>query len=365
MKWPQIFYRFKTASDNSSDKRSFVFGSCRYFFIEKFSRFPFLVNKGDKNFKSILEKMDEWPTPINALLFIGDQIYADDLRNPFPDKKLWEYFNRYQRAFSSRYIRKLISRVPTYMTLDDHEIENDWPTHKKEGDEEKYKDAILAYKIYQLSHSPLFNTFNEEKLIAAQNFWYEFFDGCCDFFVTDTRTQRDLRLKKIISEEQMNALKVWLKNDTKKVKFLVSAVPIFPDNKKWEIKDKWSGFIKQRDELINFIFENQIRKVVFLSGDVHASLAAELVSPRFPTTKIISIISSPFYSVLPRPTSNYFHTEGKLETQSKNEYKIQNASEIYSKDNFTRVETDGKMLRIEVYSKEGKKVREKEYFLEI
>ena len=54
----------------------------------------------------------------------GDQIYADDLNVGFPAWQLEHYNLRYRVAFSQPFIRELMARVPTFMILDDHEIED-------------------------------------------------------------------------------------------------------------------------------------------------------------------------------------------------------------------------------------------------
>ena len=67
-------------------------------------------------------------------MMVGDQIYADDLRSVAPDKTLTQFYERYRSAFSQEHIRELMGRVPTYMTLDDHEIEDNWPERASERD---------------------------------------------------------------------------------------------------------------------------------------------------------------------------------------------------------------------------------------
>jgi alkaline phosphatase D len=83
-------------------------------------------NRGDKTFRSILEQIERGE-PLDRVLMVGDQIYADDLNFLSPDEQVDEYLARYRDAFSQKYVKKMMSQVPVFMTLDDHEIENDWP----------------------------------------------------------------------------------------------------------------------------------------------------------------------------------------------------------------------------------------------
>jgi alkaline phosphatase D len=131
-----------------------------------------------------------------------------------------------------------------------------------------------------MSHSPVFDTHANRIVGTPNRFWYTFRDGCCDFFVTDRRTERYLSQnqeeREIIGEEQMKALKSWLNDGSGRVKFMASSVPVFPETK-LSNEDKWGGFPTQQSELLDFIWQHQIPRVVMLSGDVHSSFTAELI----------------------------------------------------------------------------------------
>ncbi len=176
------------------------------------------------------------------------------------------------------------------------------------------------------------------------------------FFVTDTRTERylsqNIEEREIINKKQLESLKQWLNDDSNRVKFVVSAVPLFPDLKAGS-EDKWAGFPRQRNEILEFIRQNEIRRVVFLSGDVHASMSAELVSPNDTDFKVISIISSSFFWPYPHPQAQSFILSGKLPSRSEVSYEVINAEPVWSTDNFTRVTTDLNSLQVEVFSRKG------------
>jgi|GEM_PF-210499 len=346
--------KITTASDDNLRARSFIFGSCRY--LLRLFNGSWFDDRGDKIFRAILQQSNDGIT-INQLLMVGDQIYADDLNVVQADTTLDEYNRRYQDVFSQPYIRELMSRIPTYMTLDDHEIEDNWPSNSSQKDlVAMYPAAIHSYLTYQLSHSPLFEVFGNKITGVPTKLWYNYHDGCSDFFVTDTRTERylshNLKEREIISPQQLSALKEWLANESGRVKFVVSAVPFFPDLKS-DSEDKWAGFPQQRNEIIELIQHKQIKRVVFLSGDVHASLSAELVSPDDPNFKIISIISSAFFWPYPHPQARSFILSGKLPIISEFSYEVVNADSVWSTDNFTRVTTDLNSLQVQVFSRKG------------
>ncbi|UCG24329.1 MAG: alkaline phosphatase family protein [Chloroflexota bacterium] len=350
---------FTTASEDDSAARSFVFGSCRY--VLRLFGGSWFDDRGDKTFRSILRQINSG-VKTDGLLMIGDQIYADDMSFLVPDRSLEQYNERYREVFSQRYIRELMSRVPSYMTLDDHEIEDGWPAHATMKDwMVKYPAAIHAYQTYQASHSPLFELAGSRIAGRPDRWWYSYQDGCCDFFVTDTRTERNISddpdENKIISDTQMDALKAWLNDGSGRVKLVASAVPVFPEMMA-DNSDKWGGFPEQRSELLDFIRVNDIRRVVFLSGDVHSSLSAELISPEAqPGFKMISVISSAYFWPYPHTSKRSFRLSGTFKsTESGATYKVVDTGETVSTDNFTRVTADLEKVKIEVFSRKGKEL---------
>jgi alkaline phosphatase D len=279
-----------------------------------------------------------------------------------------EFLGRYRDAFSQHYLRQLMSRIPTYMTLDDHEIEDNWPTKANERDMMvKYPAAMHAYQVYQLSHSPLLKVDNDRLAGTPDSLYYDFADGCSEYFVMDSRTEREpeegAAAGEMIGEQQMSDLLAWLGNDSGRVKFVVTSVPFFPDQKKAN-EDKWSGFRRQRDKIISFIRQNRVRKVVFLSGDVHCSMASELdisgtgEDPLF----IYSIISSAFYWPYPHEKRRQFRLTGYVASaDDEKAYELGQSSDVFSGDNFTRVSVNKDLIGIDVFERKGEHVYHMEY----
>ncbi len=345
---------FRTASDDADVERSFVFGSCRY--LLKFLGGTLWDKRGDRTFRSVLEQIDDG-RKTDFTLMLGDQIYADDLNFVFPDSKVDQYFERYREVFSQPHLRRLMGGLPTYMTLDDHEIEDDWPQRATCGDHlGKFQAAMQAFQAYQLSHGPLYDVRGNGRIDGSPgDYWYKFRNGCCDVFVTDSRTERFYpegegeRL--MVSEEQIEALKSWLVEEAEgRVKLVATSVPFFPDL--FGGHDRWDGFPGQRNEILDFIQENNIRKVVFLSGDVHASMSAELVDLDDPKFKVVSIVSSPFFWHLFHTKASRFQLSGNLK-HSNRQFQIRNATPVIAKDNFTRVTVRPDQLTVEVFGRKG------------
>lgn len=350
---------FRTASDSTKDSRKLVIGSCRYLMKTFFG--DWFDDRGDKTFRSILRQIDKGDG-VDQLIMMGDQIYADDMNFLFQDRSLKQFYARYREAFSQKYIRELMSKVPTYMTLDDHEIEDNWPSKASEQDMKTlFPVAMHAYQAYQLSHSPKIEVRGNRLVGTPSDYWYSYSDGCVDVFVTDSRTERYpgdgvewdtlSQGRQMISKDQMRELKNWLDDGSGKAKIVVTSVPFFPDSASGEGEDKWSGFKRQRQSLLKFINDKQIAKVIFFSGDVHASFSAELVAPT--GLKIFSVISSAFFWPYSHPSARHFQRSGKIDGGPAGQFVLQKVSSIIGDDNFTRVDVSEDGFEVRVYGRKG------------
>jgi alkaline phosphatase D len=344
---------FRTATDDGAASRSFLFGSCRY--LLRLFGGAWFDRRGDKTFESMLRQIDEG-APTHALLMLGDQIYADDLSLLFPDELADDYLRRYRDSFGQPGLRALMARVPTYMILDDHEIEDVWPENASSRDwRVKYPAAIHAYQVYQASHSPLFEVREHRIEGVPEKLWYTFRDGCCDFFVMDVRTERilapDGTRVQMVSSSQIEALKAWLSDGSGRVKLVVTPVPLFPETR-GKTEDHWTGFPADRDELLGHIVANDVKPVVFLSGDVHASMSAELRLIGPPGTKLVSIVSSPFFWPYPETRARSFTLAGSLRSGD-HVFELADAGPVHSTDNFTRLTVHPDRVEVDVYSRKG------------
>jgi hypothetical protein len=149
-----------------------LFGSCRR---------PFPLSRrqrrrlGGDALNGYAERMadrsdTEWP---DALLLLGDQVYADETS---PRTRQWlrqrrdtrrppglgvadfeEYTQLYREAWSDPEIRWLMSTVPTSMIFDDHDVHDDWNTSRAWRQRmaaqrwwpERIRGALVSYWIYQ------------------------------------------------------------------------------------------------------------------------------------------------------------------------------------------------------------------------
>ena len=139
------------AAARAANQLSFLLGSCRY---------PGLLWKrkqSDRIFRPMLDSAQD-RAGARFVLMVGDQIYADMFnRVPVGLADTYEEFqDRYHAALGSRNMRRLLRHVPTYMILDDHEIEDNWAQDRMRDRKKRllFNVAIGAYCSYQWTHSP-------------------------------------------------------------------------------------------------------------------------------------------------------------------------------------------------------------------
>jgi alkaline phosphatase D len=187
--------------------------------------------------------------------------------------------------------------------------------------------------------------------------WYAFRDGCCDWFVMDTRTERRYYggpdKDRMLNDRQMSALLAWLGDGSGQVKVIASAIPLFPDVVA-EADDKWAGFRAQRAEILAHIFAKKVPKVVVMSGDLHCSFVAELTSPRHRGQKVVQVVSSSFFWPYPHMRRREIRMDAKLVVPKGGVgYRARVVSDVVKTDNFARVEIDPSRMFVRFVGRKG------------
>jgi len=279
--------RVRTAPPiDSSGEILFLFGSCNLHST------GFYMNP-DKPFRRIGQLASEQNA--DFILYCGDQIYYD-IPNIWKHPRLEQYRAKYRDAWGDcKPAKKLLTRMPHYMILDDHEMvdnfHNDMDARNNlSSPEEIRQHSLKAYEEYQHSHNP--------QSYGASRFYYSFSWGPCEFFVLDARTERVANTGNpyLLGEEQLQHFLDWLTSHRESVKFVVCSVPFVTEVTVSD--DKWSGapYRKQREHVMQFLLSNNIDNVIFLTGDMHHSYRASLeITDREQNRKITvhELMSSP------------------------------------------------------------------------
>lgn len=323
----EAVFRTFPVGEVAAKQLSFLLGSCRYPGI------LWKVKLADRIFGPMADQVSDGakqPAP-RMVLMVGDQIYADMLSRYVPlglADTYEEFQERYLTAFGSPNMRRLLRQAPTYMILDDHEIEDNWSQDRLRQRDKRllFNIAINAYMSYQWSHSP--RTF-------GKHLHYRFDCAGYPFFTIDTRTQRvkddiegELRDNHLLGRPalhpeaptQLSLLLDWLQDMQKKrgnvPKFIVSSTVFVPNPMsarqgmsaaRLDESDAWPAFPATRRALLQCILDHRIQNVVFLSGDIHCSNIAEIYfrgTPEAEQIKAFSITSSAFYWPFPFADGN-------------------------------------------------------------
>lgn len=271
-----------------------------------------------------IERMDKMVTSsptdggIEAVLMVGDQIYADATAGLFdPTTANDRYGRSYEEWLGAPALRRLMRRVPVHVMLDDHEIEDNWEPYRSKQSGRNREAGIQAYWQWQRGvvqpdpDAPL---------------WYEAAAGEFNVFMADTRSERrsrrpDLTLAgsaQIMGQAQMQALQQWLRDQ--KAQHDISGKPIRPKfiaSPAWLLPrrvgamgeaespaccDGWEGYPTSMHQLLGFIAMNDIRGVVVLSGDSHlgyVALARIHAAKAVPPIRLVCINAPPMYAPYP------------------------------------------------------------------
>ena len=349
--WSTITTHTFTIDDPKKVKdTAFVFGSCRHFVTDLMWWNPFL-QRSDGIFGEVLKHND-----LATVAFLGDNGYADPL-NWLWRASEYHHFMRVNEGFmSTSNMKKLLATHRTVCIGDDHEVRDNEDIQGNKN-QPHVKKGLEAYNTYQYMRTAGYDP--EAKMPTGS---YEFPINGVPGFVMDTRYNRDVGSKKILSSEDMEKLKDWLrrhKDDPFKVLF--SGVPMFPgfaENQSYD-SDIWRGASpEQLKEILDFIDENKIEGVVICSGDVHRSMGAQIETP-INKIKVTNLISSPFHWWLPKDRSIYdIHPKENGNGIRKKEiipgYEYTQFSEIFDVDTFGKVVfREDRKLQFFLYGKDG------------
>lgn len=256
--------------------------------------------------------------PAQALVLLGDQIYADATANLLDtrgdDERLAQM---YRDAWGSPQARSLLSSLPSYGVVDDHELGDNWAGSAStlSGDRVLVNgfEAALAYQwrwSHPSQHLPgLFATTGAGTQVRG--FWRRFQIGPLLAYAMDTRTERareGAQAAQLCSAEQLADVKAWLLAHRTEPKVLCSgSVFGWVERRLHEAPtsssrcDGWCAYPETWRSLVQFVVHERIEHLVFLSGDYHFSGVAELglqASGHEPV-RALSVVCSGWNATLP------------------------------------------------------------------
>jgi alkaline phosphatase D len=215
-------------------------------------------------------------------VWLGDNFYYRE-----PDWNSWTgIVNRNTYMRSTTEMQALFASSHNYFIWDDHDY---GPNDSDKGFYNKEK-TLEAYKLF--FPNPTFGT-EEMKGVISSFQWAD-----ADFFLLDNRWYRDpnnlkAKDKTILGEKQLKWLFDNLVSSQATFKFVAMGGQFLSTAGLYETY-YGNGFENERQAIIDFIYEHNIKNVIFLTGDVHFTEISVLKADGKPT--IWDLTFSPFTS---------------------------------------------------------------------
>lgn len=231
--------------------------------------------------------------PPTRLLLLGDQIYADATYGLLEPTRLDDRYRQPYEELGSRHgphgqLPQHFQRV-IRTTPDDHEIRDDWEPDPARPADRPFDRGVRAYWAQQRglpearaaqnarSGEPLWRT--EAGALADGAGWR--------LFIADSRTARQPRDEDsvhralILGERQTLELMRWLLEAPREdLKVVSTAAMLLPRTRMYVDEplhqDNWQGYPASLYSLLVHLCENEMRNVVFLSGDAHLACSARV-----------------------------------------------------------------------------------------
>ena len=317
---------FRTLAEVPVKDFAFSLGSCALM-NTGWSR-PIFPGGKTNIFNSIRKRQSDF------MLWLGDNLYYLFAHEYNSVDGMFEK-NMNVRTKFKKY-KFFLSAMPQYAIWDDHDFgpnDSDGRWHMKDS-------SLMIFKSFWP------NTYPEQPQFYGNYFSFRHYDA--EFFMTDDRYFRDPpgdSAAHFLGETQL----VWLKNkllmSDAAFKFIAIGTQVLNENK---FGETYHQYPKEQKELLEFIAKNNIKGVIFLTGDKHYSEICRKDVLGYP---IIDFTSSPLTSpVLPR----------RLLGALKNPTRIPNTD--YGHHSYGRISLSGpvgsRKCQIEIYGRWGKKKRE-------
>jgi alkaline phosphatase D len=191
-------------------------------------------------------------TRVDLVLMLGDNHYANTT-DPIKQRASFVAHRR-----NPGFV-ELTRRTPVYAIWDDH----DFGVNDSDGTSQGKERALQTFK--EFFANPAYGETDNPAV------YFKFTRGDLDFFMLDGRYYRspnkmkDDGTKTMLGRKQVEWLKRELLASRGKIKFIASGG-------EWQAHsqpDSWVSFLRERNEIFDFLAMHDIRNVVLLSGDRH------------------------------------------------------------------------------------------------
>lgn len=292
----EYFYRFQHKEATSitgklqtlplvSDKMKIAFASCSNYEWGHFNAYGAMANDED----------------IDLIVHLGDYIYEYGTgtygdtslgRTNVPLQELislQDYRTRYALYRLDKNLIRAHQNKPFITTWDDHEIANnsymDGAENHQDSTEGEWSSrknvGIQAYYEWMPVRAPkekLYRSFSIGNLINLVILDTRISGRTAQIYDHENVEYQD-QSRSILGQPQYNWLTSVLK-ENHKWKIIGNQVPLGPmlvptEEGHHPYMDGWDGYPSERNKLLNFIADNKIDNLIFMTGDYHSSFALE------------------------------------------------------------------------------------------
>jgi len=248
---------------------------------------------------------------VDVLLHVGDQIYADHIREMWQRNDLDDHLTpespelmpRLRESFRALYcetwqrpeVAAVLGAVPSLMMWDDHDIFDGWGSHDEVtlADRAFFEAARTAFTEFQARHNPPG---------FSDSYGFGWVSNGMGFLVLDGRSHRNWKEQTIIGRRQWAEVDAWLEarvSEGLKRLYVVTGIPplhaqvaaacrllekLGISSVLGDVRDSWMAPNNSEElrKLLNRLFEFRKRspgtEVTLLGGDVHVGTTARLRS---------------------------------------------------------------------------------------
>ncbi len=246
-------FSFTTMKEISVNDFSFLLGSCAMIFPKWLWLF-FPQNKGKifvpmKDFKS------------DFMLWLGDNVYYRRKEH----RSLDGMFKRHLIERKRERMGSFLKSMPQYSIWDDH----DFGPNDSEGSFPLKENSCAIQK----------NFWANPDCEGTHGVYTHFRHYDAEFILTDNRyfrTEPDDKNPTLLGDEQLQWIFNILKNSDATFKFIVTGSQVLNEK---NLNESYSHFPAERQRIFDFIKENNITGVIFLTGDRHHSELLKMNQP--------------------------------------------------------------------------------------
>jgi alkaline phosphatase D len=305
----EYFYRFSTRHTDSAVGRfrtalpadskqtvRFAFFSCQDYTHGYYNALDVMAD-GDYDFVVCLGDYiyaEAYHSKAGGTGVRDDRIGRENAQNPGIVREavtLADYRRKYSLYRSDPALRAVHASFPMVMLWDDHEVQDNYAGKPSDGGLPPEKHFSLTRKRAArqafFESMPAFRT--GERLYRTVPY-----GRMVELFVMDQRSYRDNQPcndavappcadydqpRDFLGRKQMDYIKNALRSSKATWKVMANEVTIMPTRVLGGANytyDNWTGYPREREELLTFIRDQQIKDVVFVTGDIHTFIAGDV-----------------------------------------------------------------------------------------